>query len=232
MKKSSIDILKEIWNLHLSGETILALGNKYGIDDVTLARHLIKHGLKKKPSKKPRVMYKCPICLENFTVFMKSKKRICCSRKCYAKYQSIYCRGKNSPAYKRIQKHCVICNKMFTVMPCHQKTKRTCSKDCLKKWKSLRFGGENNPNYRNGKTPEIIKLRYSSQYVEWRDGVYKRDSWTCQQCGQVGKRLNAHHILSFTKYPKARFDRDNGITLCVPCHQKLHRREESIRKNA
>ena len=56
--------------------------------------------------------------------------------------------------------------------------------------------------------------------VEWRNAVYKRDDYTCQDCQIKGKRLNAHHIKGFKDYPELRFDLDNGITLCVDCHKK------------
>ena len=108
----------------------------------------------------------------------------------------------------------------------------TCSKKCFKIHRSKTTSGKNNPNYKNGKTPEIVRLRYSQQYIDWRDAVYKRDNWTCQQCGQVGRSLHAHHILSFETYPAKRFDINNGITLCASCHQKLHRRLENAKKYA
>ena len=75
-----------------------------------------------------------------------------------------------------------------------------------------------NPNRANQRDRQIKK------YIEWRSFVYQRDNWTCQNCGKVGHNLNAHHIKEFSKYPKLRFDVDNGITLCEDCHKKVHKR--------
>ena len=66
--------------------------------------------------------------------------------------------------------------------------------------------------------------RGRKRYIEWRSLVYQRDNWACQDCGKVGKNLNAHHIKEFSKFPKLRFDVNNGITLCEDCHKKVHKR--------
>jgi 5-methylcytosine-specific restriction endonuclease McrA len=68
----------------------------------------------------------------------------------------------------------------------------------------------------------LQKLRKSERYKEWRRRVFQRDDYTCRKCGQSGGYLNAHHIKSFAKYKKLRFDVNNGITLCQKCHNKFH----------
>ena len=77
--------------------------------------------------------------------------------------------------------------------------------------------------YRN-KNGENKKIRNSEKYKLWRTAVYERDHYTCKNCGNVGGRLNAHHIKPFSKYPELRFEVDNGITLCTKCHKLAHPR--------
>lgn len=67
-------------------------------------------------------------------------------------------------------------------------------------------------------------IRSSSDYARWRTAVYERDEYTCQKCGQVGGKLNAHHIKHFAKFPDLRLEVSNGQTLCEVCHKNLHRR--------
>lgn len=55
---------------------------------------------------------------------------------------------------------------------------------------------------------------------DWRSSIFLRDNYTCQTCGKHGGRLQAHHIKDWRRHPSLRHDTKNGITLCVPCHQK------------
>ncbi|MEC4616177.1 HNH endonuclease [Tsukamurella tyrosinosolvens] len=70
-----------------------------------------------------------------------------------------------------------------------------------------------------GRTEEAKRVRTSKAYAEWRTAVFKRDDYTCVECGQRGGELNADHILPFAHFPDLRLELTNGRTLCVPCHR-------------
>lgn len=94
--------------------------------------------------------------------------------------------------------------------------------------------GKNHWNWRGGKTPLSIRIRACLEYYEWRLRIFQRDTFTCQECGDSGIRLNADHIkpLSFilkeyniktlkdARKCEEIWDTKNGRTLCVPCHEK------------
>lgn len=82
--------------------------------------------------------------------------------------------------------------------------------------------GENCYNWKGGITKETEKIRKSVLYKAWRTAVFVRDNFICVHCKKVGGSLNAHHLLPFALFPEKRFDVDNGITLCVKCHKKVH----------
>ena len=83
--------------------------------------------------------------------------------------------------------------------------------------------GADNPRWKGGISPANQKDRYSFEMKEWRRKVFERDYYICQKCGyHKGKILIAHHIKPFSKYPELRYDVNNGITYCKPCHNKIH----------
>ena len=77
-------------------------------------------------------------------------------------------------------------------------------------------------------------LMNSSPYKQWRNNIFERDDFTCQECSQKGGKLNADHINPFSVIIQENkiktfkqalkceelWDINNGRTLCVPCHLK------------
>jgi hypothetical protein len=104
--------------------------------------------------------------------------------------------------------------------------------------------GEGNPVWKGGRTSLAAKIRTSVMGVEWRDAVFNRDRYTCQDCGdRKGGNLNAHHLkelsllLDLYKVTTlheafacpAIWDVQNGVTLCEDCHTKKHLRRVYVR---
>lgn len=89
--------------------------------------------------------------------------------------------------------------------------------------------GENNGNWKGGISPINHLIRESSDYKLWREAVFKRDNWTCVECGlkrgwnkELKRRVNlqADHIKPFSLFPELRFAINNGRSLCAECHRK------------
>ena len=91
--------------------------------------------------------------------------------------------------------------------------------------------GEKSHLWEGGITPLNKLLRNQSKFKIWREAVFLRDNFTCQNpncefCNnKVGVLLHPHHIKSFIKFPELRFNINNGITLCAGFHLKsgLHK---------
>jgi len=138
--------------------------------------------------------------------------------------------------------NCIECGKEFWRKPYEIKrgNNKFCSKLCYFLWQKgekklvsnpFDKSGENNPNWRGGIQPIHLKIRASKEFKEWRQKVFDRDDYTCQECGKRSKKgmyvlLHAHHKKPFAKFPKLRFEVDNGETLCKPCHDKMPKGKE------
>ena len=109
------------------------------------------------------------------------------------------------------------------------------NKEKMSEAAKLRYGEISN-HWKGGITPVYKSIRNSFKYRQWRSDVFYRDDFTCQECGQRGGRLHAHHINPFasiiqyyeiTTIEEA-FECDelwninNGITLCKGCHKILY----------
>ena len=75
------------------------------------------------------------------------------------------------------------------------------------------------------KTKRLTRKEYYREYLksdEWqrkRYVVFKRDNWTCQECG--AKATEVHH-LKYAKYQIGKEPIDWLVSLCSPCHRKKH----------
>lgn len=60
-----------------------------------------------------------------------------------------------------------------------------------------------------------------------REEIFKRDNYTCQDCGATGVELHCHHKRYFRG--KELWETENSylVTLCVSCHSKRHNRNLS-----
>lgn len=85
--------------------------------------------------------------------------------------------------------------------------------------------GEGNSQWMGGVSPANKIARRSVEYKNWRNSVYKRDMWTCRRCKTNGGRLHPHHRKMFSKHPESRYDVENGVTLCEPCHRTVHKKK-------
>ena len=85
--------------------------------------------------------------------------------------------------------------------------------------------GEKHWNWQGGISTENDKERMNRGMRIWKKAIRERDNYTCQKCKIVNKKnLVAHHIYNFAQYPELRTSIDNGITFCVECHKKFHKR--------
>ena len=77
-------------------------------------------------------------------------------------------------------------------------------------------------------------LYFTEKYKKWRNDIFERDDFTCQECKKRGGDLEAHHVEDFSKVIKKNnietveqalgcnelWKINNGQTLCQECHNK------------
>lgn len=62
--------------------------------------------------------------------------------------------------------------------------------------------------------------------ANFRNACFKRDKYKCVMCGfksspeNAEKELDAHHICERNSMPNGGYVKENGISLCAPCHIK------------
>jgi len=80
------------------------------------------------------------------------------------------------------------------------------------------IAGENCYNWKGGVTPKNLIIRNSLEMKLWKRSILGHDDFRCFDCGERGGKLEVDHILPYSKYPRLRFDLNNGQILCKNCH--------------
>jgi len=157
---------------------------------------------------------------------------VICGKKFYRSLRQLksnpkYCSRDCQGAAKRAGRIniCYVCGKKYFVKLSRIKIGN--GKYCSRKCYDVAHSGANSRLWHGGMARKNRIIRNSKELRKWRERVLGRDNYICQKCGikaEIGNGvyLHAHHIKSFAKYPKLRFDINNGITFCGNCHQKLH----------
>lgn len=87
--------------------------------------------------------------------------------------------------------------------------------------------GPNSHFWKGGIATVNDSIRKSLEYTNWRDTIFERDKYTCNDCNIVGTRLVVHHLipLNYILYKDLDilYDTNNGLTLCEECHKDLHK---------
>lgn len=87
--------------------------------------------------------------------------------------------------------------------------------------------GENHPKWIIDRSKVKFRPRY--EMTLWTKAVFERDDYVCQECGQKGYKLQAHHIKPYASYPELRWKLNNGKTLCIECHKKTDTYAKNIK---
>lgn len=166
----------------------------------------------------------CKICVEaNKT--RNGKTRVCeyCNKpipkKSNGKYCSDICCLKAKS--EEVEFYCDYCGKLNTTSRKLYKRFKNhfCNDECCKKF----HVGENGCNYNPDLTDEEREEKRNIKgYDEFVQMVLKRDNYTCQCCGECGRKLAVHHLNGYNWDKENRINPDNAVVLCENCHKEFH----------
>ena len=106
----------------------------------------------------------------------------------------------------------------------------------LRKNRSISAQRISSEEWKGFSQPYLRRLRNSSMWKIWREAIFLRDNFTCQNknceyCqNKIGVMLHPHHIKSFALYPELRFNIDNGITYCEQYHLNSNLHKNMLRE--
>lgn len=89
-------------------------------------------------------------------------------------------------------------------------------------------------NNKNKGTP-VIRNNQSNRdlysYRKWRKDVFEIHDYTCKKCGQVGGKLEVHHIENYASNLDKRESLSNGLVFCKTCHSDFHKQYGKLKNN-
>lgn len=181
----------------------------------------------------------CKMCGKTFERYKsdhKDSKNIFCSLGCWQKYLMTNPNVRDEYPTKfgsgchggAVLVNCHTCGKELVRERNQVKHRKLafCDRKCWAAWRrSDEWRKENNPTYKPEKPDEE---RYWRTHIEpalntWIKNVKLRDNRTCRVCGKQQKFMIAHHLNSWNAFPALRVDLENGICLCVECHDSFHK---------
>jgi len=185
---------------------------------------------------KNTVLIKCLDCSKEFLVCPSNADRQFCSKSCaYANKNVTKTRSDKGVYKKNLIITCAYCGNNFDRKS--KKLNKYCSDACRKCVASAKISGENNYFYKNGNSEH----KRSHRGAFWnlvRIEVYKRDNYTCQECGvhcisrkeadkikTYSSVIQCHHVIPYHKGGTNSLD--NLLTLCLSCHLKVEQRIKS-----
>lgn len=138
-------------------------------------------------------------------------------------------------------KNCEDCGAKLSRSSCYKATASRCFPCSMKN-----HSRDGHHNWKGG-VSSLRSLVHLLLKPLWVDPIFKRDQYTCRFCRKTGGNLNAHHIYPYRKIrdriiksnPKINLrtfdgrkkmallvveahELQYGITLCEPCHVKVH----------
>lgn len=93
--------------------------------------------------------------------------------------------------------------------------------------------GVANPRYVDGSSPERQRLYVHGEGRAFLRSVLLRDGYRCRRCAcpkGSPRSLHVHHIAPWAANTALRFDMDNAVTLCRPCHAWVHSKANAGRE--
>lgn len=121
-------------------------------------------------------------------------------------------RGKSHWNWKGdiLNKNCLECGAVFR--DARAPNRRFCSRRCSNAYQIE----ENHPCWKGGRKGER-----GGRYMIWVRSILTKSNRACVRCGSR-RKVQAHHVRPWARFPESRYDLSNGVALCKRCHVEVH----------